>query len=250
MAFIDKFKSVIKKPAFWVFVGLTCVFVGLGIFGYFQYAKMNVELSALKTTAATSQATDAEVADITAQVGKLMELPEDKATIATVTDAEKLRNQPFFAKSQNDDKVLIFTTAKKAILYRPSTHKIIDVAPITIGNKDPGATESASSVTESAGLKYTVILRNGTPNIGFTKVFDPVLTQKVPELTVIDRQNASRKDYETSLLIDVTGDKADKAAAFAKALSLQIGKLPEGEATPSSDFLILLGKDKESLKTE
>lgn len=69
------------------------------------------------------------------KVGKLMELPTDEEpTIATVTDAAKLAEQPFFAKAQNGDRVLIFTNAKKAVLYRPSTNKIIEVAPVNIGS--------------------------------------------------------------------------------------------------------------------
>ena len=238
-------KDMFKKSAFWIFFVVTLVVIALGIFGYFQYSKVNAELSNLRKASATTQATIEEVTQITLDVGKLMELPEERATIASVTDAEKLKNQPFFAKSQNGDKVLIFTTAKKAILYRPSTRKIIDVAPITIGNKDPTASASAEA-TSSAVPQYSVILRNGTPIVGFTKTFDPIVKEKTPELSVVDRENAAKKDYQTSLFIDVVGDKTNRAVELARALDLTLGKLPDGEATPSSDFLILLGKDKES----
>lgn len=67
------------------------------------------------------------------EVSKLMELPTDEVpTVATVVDADKVKNQAFFAHAQNGDKVLLYAKSSKAILYRPSTQKIIEVAPINL----------------------------------------------------------------------------------------------------------------------
>jgi hypothetical protein len=72
-----------------------------------------------------------EVRRATDAVGKLMELPAEVPTVATVSDVTKLPpNQPFFADAKNGDTVLFFNEAKKAILYRSDTKKIINVAPI------------------------------------------------------------------------------------------------------------------------
>lgn len=81
-----------------------------------------------------------EMSDLVSEVGKLMSLPEgENPTIATVTDPSKLAGQAFFAQAQSGDKVLLYTNAKKAILYSPSEHKILEVAPINIGNADTSA---------------------------------------------------------------------------------------------------------------
>lgn len=75
-----------------------------------------------------------EAAKLTALVGKLMVLPDKEIpTVATVTDPELLKTQEFFANATKGDKVLIYTNAKKAILYNMQTNKIINVAPVVIG---------------------------------------------------------------------------------------------------------------------
>jgi hypothetical protein len=72
-----------------------------------------------------------------ADVGKLIVLPQDELpTVATVSDIELLRDQPFFARGSNGDKVLIYTTAGKAILYSPVSRKIVEVAPINLGRNE------------------------------------------------------------------------------------------------------------------
>ena len=79
-------------------------------------------------------AVNTQIQDLVNAVGKLMVLPaNEKPTVATVSDITKLVDQPFFANAQNGDKVLIYTQSKKAILYRESINKIIEVAPVNLG---------------------------------------------------------------------------------------------------------------------
>jgi hypothetical protein len=88
-----------------------------------------------------------EVKDIVAKVSLLIVLPEGETpTIATVTDPKLLKDQAFFSKAQKGDQVLIYTNAKKAILYNPTTNKIVDVAPVNIGNT-PAVTPTISPTT-------------------------------------------------------------------------------------------------------
>lgn len=70
-----------------------------------------------------------EIKSLIAKLGKLMSLPENELpTIATVTDPEKLKNQPFFINSKVGDKVIVYELNKKVILFRPSENKIIEVS--------------------------------------------------------------------------------------------------------------------------
>ncbi|PIR80160.1 MAG: hypothetical protein COU25_01495, partial [Candidatus Levybacteria bacterium CG10_big_fil_rev_8_21_14_0_10_35_13] len=71
-------------------------------------------------------------------------------TIATITDKSQLSTQPFFNNAVDGDKVLVYANAKKAILYRPSTDKIIEVAPVNITSPSvsPTPTATPSAVIE------------------------------------------------------------------------------------------------------
>lgn len=74
---------------------------------------------------------EAELQDIIKMVGKHMVLPNNEnPTMATVSDPEKLKDQPFFKNAKKGDKVLIFSLSQKAILYDPVGDRIVEVAPI------------------------------------------------------------------------------------------------------------------------
>lgn len=65
-------------------------------------------------------------AELIDAVKSLMELPEDEEPIiATVTDPSALQDQTFFKKSQVGDKVLVYKNNGLAIIYRPTTYKIV-----------------------------------------------------------------------------------------------------------------------------
>ena len=72
---------------------------------------------------------------IVSKISRFMELPNEELTLATVNDISKLKNQLFFKNAKNGDKVLIYINAKKAILYHPSTNKIIEVSALDMNNK-------------------------------------------------------------------------------------------------------------------
>ncbi len=94
-----------------------------------------------------------EVAELVAKVGKLLILPTGETpTLATVSDPEALKDQPFFTSAQKGDKVLIYAQAKKAILYSVTLNKIIDVAPLNIGTQKP-VTPPATAPTTTTSKK-------------------------------------------------------------------------------------------------
>lgn len=119
------------KPSIAVLVVVVlAVTVGGGL-GYKKYTALRAENQRLSNPQAAAEDEANRIKD---EVAQLIELPNEKPTVATVVDVEKLKSQTFFANAQNGDRVLLFAQAKKAVLYRPSSKKIVEVAPINIGD--------------------------------------------------------------------------------------------------------------------
>lgn len=116
-----------------------------------------------------NQATNEQTQALIVKVGKLIVLPSgEKPTVATVSDITKLSDQPFFQNAQNGDKVLIYTQAKEAILFRESIDKIIQVAPISLGNNlTPSIVPVPSSPTVVP--TQTIATPTITPTVSPTK---------------------------------------------------------------------------------
>ncbi len=189
-------------------------------------------------TAVKPQLADDDIAGLIARVGELIVLPAgEEPTVASVADVEQLKNQQFFANAQIGDRVLIYAEAKKAFLYRPTEHRLIEVAPVVL---DPNATSSAQPVDS-----VTFIIRNATTRSGLTTDYVKVLNGAVANAIVVDKDNASTASLAQSILVDLTGQKAAEAQQYAEVLGLSVGELPEGEVAPAqdADFMIVLGQD-------
>lgn len=143
---INKIKGVeINKERIIVLL----IVIVLLISGGFVYYNNQKKLQDTQETISLSEQREKENTELIEKVGKLMLLPEnEQPTIATVSDKSQLSSQPFFDKAQDGDKVLVYANAKKAILYRPSTNQIIEVAPVNITSPtltpSPTATPSAT----------------------------------------------------------------------------------------------------------
>ena len=123
---INKVKDYVKQHILVILVGVVVLSSGTAVYFYNQYSGLTQD---------PNEAAQKELYKVIAQVSKLIVLPEGETpTLATVSDPSKLQNQSFFAKAKAGDKVLIYANAKKAVLYNPESNKIVEVAPIDIGN--------------------------------------------------------------------------------------------------------------------
>ena len=111
-------------------VMLVIILTSLSFGGYFYY-----QFRKLKNNPNIEYQKEAQ--DLLSRVAKIYLIPTgEEPTIATVSDPNALKDQAFFTQSQKGDKVLIFSKAGRAVLYRPSINKIIETAPINNSTND------------------------------------------------------------------------------------------------------------------
>ena len=253
-----------------VISGIILLFVGTTVYFYRQYKKAVAgQIAVQNATQSANPASEEDSAkkdlqSVLAAVGKIMELPAGEDPIlATVTDVEKVKTQKFFANAQNGDKVLIYANKKKAILYRPSTGKIIDVSAVSSLGGDSSSAQAgqdASAQSTQAAVQdqsqqtpsppasdqqvspVNVAIFNGTKIKGLATTLAGELSS-MPEITVVSKTNAVG-DYSDNIVVDLNGSHSEEAQKIAQTLSGSVGTLPDGEKRPdNADILVIGGKE-------
>ena len=89
-----------------------------------------------QTEEQAAAAAEAEIAELEERIQRLIVLPsEETPVLATITDAEALRaEQPFYASVEDGDKLLIYLSNQRAVIYRPSQDVLVNVGPIIVDN--------------------------------------------------------------------------------------------------------------------
>jgi len=145
-----------SRKALWLGLVVLILVGGLGggsLYFYFQYHQSQLEIEMLKNN--PQEVTKIETQKIVNLVNKLMILPTNETPIdITVTDTEKLKGQAIFAEAQDGDRMLVYSQAKKAILYRPSVNKVVaSFNNISLNNPAPtgGVIPTAAPAPNTSG---------------------------------------------------------------------------------------------------
>lgn len=112
---------------------LKIVFVVLAVVALAGIVSSGLLLKKVNSLSAVTPDSQLDVQKTVDEVGQYILLPQDETpTLLTITDLNQLKDQPFFANALIGDKVLVYTTAKKVVLWRPSIHKIIGVSALEL----------------------------------------------------------------------------------------------------------------------
>src|SRR4029079_4024426 len=114
MGSLQTMKKLKFSPIYFLIIGIALTLVGIGVLIYTKQVEKSNEF---KTVNDPKKAR--EVAkDLVEIVSKIYILQNELPTIATVTDTNILPDNTFFQKAKVGDKILVFSLAHKAIIYR------------------------------------------------------------------------------------------------------------------------------------
>jgi preprotein translocase subunit SecF len=119
--------------------------------GYLVYNKYKVSTDTTKQESATVSQEDQDKAKAETTVNKLKEVlfieeTDQKPAVATIVDPAKVKesNPDFYKNAQKDDVLVVYP--ERAIIFRQSDNKIINIAPI-VKNSDPAKTTTETKTT-------------------------------------------------------------------------------------------------------
>ncbi len=225
-------KSVSKRT---VLVAIAFIYMTISTFAALRFYDMYKYYEA--RVPKTEKDVEKETNMLIAQLKKIMAIPDEKPVVATVTDKNTLKaQQSFFAQAENGDKVIVFSKARKAVLYRPSTNKIIESGPLLVS---PNQTTTGQQIQT-----IKVAIYNGTTDTELGKTTEDRLKKAAGPVIETTLTNAKSSEYKNTIVIDLTGNNKQSVDDIAKFLQAEVGSLPSSETKPDADVLIILGTEK------
>jgi len=245
--------KLLLKPA-----SLLILLVLVGLAGGYFYNENRISSKRLSELSGDQQLALNEeiIQELVTKVSEIVELPQgERPVIANVTDLKGLSDQEFYKDAQVGDRVLIYPIIGKAYLYRPSTHKIINISPVTLNQEDQNVAgpvnelsdeipqEVLDDITEQAE-NIRIVFYNGTSVAGITtQAFDDIVAA-LPEIKFeVESRGDASNDYVETRVVNLANFNFDTVQNIATALGGSVGNLPEGEEEPDADILVIVGSN-------
>ena len=232
-------------------VGLSIVAV-VGVGGWFAWRSQSGNDLADLAANAGAKLTDDQVARVVAHLQKFIAIPEGEKPSAVVLNdtEERARQQAFFRDAKDGDILVYFAT--RAMIYDPVADKLVNYGPVISASPsatpDATASQSEQLATPIPPEDSKVEVRNGTTTVGLAGTTAKNLAKKYAWVT--DDQtwpkaaDAAKNSYTGTTLVDLSkGAKPGALAALESEFGVKaVSALPQGEASSTADFVVILGK--------
>lgn len=132
---------------------IVLVLVGLAGSGY-----MFMQNKKLKDDVKTAQNSNSEDQDqdVINKVSALVVLPDEKPAVAKVEDKDKFnKDKPLMNKAENGDMVLLYSQAKRMIIYRQSENRVVDIIAVSVETDKNGQSDKTTPGTGTTSDKST-----------------------------------------------------------------------------------------------
>ncbi len=232
---------------------LLLLLVIASIFAGWSFLRLQITINKIKTNNIDTTVTEEQSMQQYYNLIKLVQKhivvnSNEEPFVAIVGDGDVARKlQPFFSQAKTDDVIVMYSD--KAILFRPSEDKIVNIGPvfaINYTNTDSRTIESDDTeiVKEQIDIRkdITLDIRNGSSVPGRAAATAESLSQ-LDWYKPINIDNAKNYQYPQTLIINLGNvDVAELEELYGvKALV----DLPDGEVQSEADVVIILGNDNE-----
>ncbi|HYF04616.1 MAG TPA: LytR C-terminal domain-containing protein [Patescibacteria group bacterium] len=230
--------------------------------GYWVYTGQAGSADGAEETSDSTPASTNE--EVLAKLSKIYVVPEGE--VAQVRNAgevmQSLADKSILGNAQESDKLIIYNSAGKVIVYRPSTNQVVNILPLNPQQSQPADTGVAtgsstaqapnvagdststapsedSSNDPAPAANLTGEVRNGTTTSGAAGTLAKKLQTDLG-LKTVKTANAANTAYTKTILVNLTHKNV---SAVEKQLGVTaVNELPAGEKPSTADFLVIIGK--------
>ena len=205
---------------------------------YFSYTKAQKQLSALTDPNIRNELNQEQTKALLAKIGQLLVLPQnEEPVVATIQDVEVLAStQDFYKDAENGQKLVVYSAARKAIIYDEAKNKLVNVGPLVVTNA-----EGQAAPIRVDG-RITLDIRNGSNQKDKGIVIRDQLASEAAFL-IQNLGKAANTNYGATVVVDLSGGaKSEQVKKLTDILGVATtDKLPEGERPTSAEVVVIVG---------
>lgn len=237
----SKTTSATRSGMNWTLPALLIIVIIGFAWSFYSYSQAKQKLAVLTDPKQANELNAKQTEELLAKVSKLVVLPNEKnPVVATINDVETLAaTQDFYKDASNGQKLIIFTLARRAVIYDEAANKLINVGPILYTGAD-----GTAPATPIPADRLQIDLRNGTKTADFGVTTRDTLISNYSFL-VARLAKAANNNYTETTIVDQTKDdkKADIVNALQKQLNAKVVKeLPVDETKSTAEVIVILGQ--------